>query len=114
MSNKYAELNKSLVVPDRDPDYVSKRGIPYWWAPEWIRTLNNNTTISRIIPLKTGQDQVDLHMVSKQGNLTYIRGSIQREFKRWHEDNSIDWILLGIDEDELLRPEWLESNDDNK
>ena len=108
---KYPHLNKNLQAPDRDPDYKSKRGIPYWWAPEWMRTLNNGKTISRIIPLKTGQDQVDLHMVSKEGKLSYIQGSIQREFKRWHEDNGIDWLLLGIEEEEMLTPEWLEDND---
>jgi hypothetical protein len=34
-------------------------------------------------------------MVSKDGNMTYIQGSIQKEFKDWHTDRQIDYILLG-------------------
>jgi hypothetical protein len=42
-------------------------------------------------------------MHSKEGNLTYIQGSIQQEFKRWHEDRQIDCILLGMDPDDILK-----------
>jgi hypothetical protein len=35
-------------------------------------------------------------MVGKlYGNNTYIQGSIQGEFKKWHQDRQIDYILLG-------------------
>jgi hypothetical protein len=34
-------------------------------------------------------------MTSKMGKLTYIQGSIQKEFKDWHDDRQIDYILLG-------------------
>ena len=108
MSNdKFKALNYKLSEPDRSPDYRSKRGVPYWWTPEWVRNLNG--TICRIIPLKKNDD-VELHMLSKEGTLSYIQGSIQKEFKKWHEDNQIDYILLGMDEDDLIKPDWM-SND---
>lgn len=103
MRGKFKALNARLQRPDRTQDHTSKRGVPYWWAPEWVRDLSG--TICRIVPLKKGED-VELHMVSKEGNLSYIRGSIQVEFKKWHEDNQIDYILLGMDEDDLLKPDW--------
>jgi hypothetical protein len=106
---KFKALNTKLIEPDRTPDHVSKRGIPYWWAPEWVRSLNDGKTVSRIVPLKQG-DEVNLHMVSKDGNLSYIQGSIQVEFKKWHEDRQIDYILLGMDEDDLLVPDWENNN----
>jgi hypothetical protein len=34
-------------------------------------------------------------MLSKSGSLSYIQGSIQQEFKDWHDDRQIDYILLG-------------------
>lgn len=130
MAKPKIKLNR----PNRDPDHYSKRDVPYWWSPEWIRgttadnrdhdylkermenenphygdILTNNDgsyiapcdTYGRIHAVKTKGD-VELHMKSKDGNLTYIKGSIQREFKRWHEDRQIDYILLGIDPDEIL------------
>ena len=109
---KFKALNKRLEEPDRTPDYISKRGIPYWFTPEWVRNLNGS--ICRIVPLKMGEEQVDLHMVSKDGNLSYIRGSIQQEFKKWHEDRAIDYILLGMEEEDLITPEWLETNNEGK
>ena len=45
-------------------------------------------------------------MVSKTGNVTFIQGSIQEEFRKWHEDQQIDCILLGVDEDEILASDW--------
>lgn len=100
---KYPKLTEPIEEPDRNPDYHSKRGIPYWWAPEWVKKLNNK--YCRIIPLKKGDD-VELHAVSKDGNLTYIRGSIQQACKDWHADNQIDYILLGMNEDDLISPDW--------
>ena len=91
-----------LVVPNWRPcDYVSKRGVEYWWAPEWVRNLNGKACKIRPIKNKKTGD-VDLHMENKEGGLSYIQGSIQSEFKRWHEDRSIDYILLGEDADQLL------------
>lgn len=102
---KDLELKRETKVckPIREPDHVSKRGIPYWWAPEWVRDLNG--TITRIKPIKRN-GVVALYMVSKTGNITFIRGSIQREFVQWHNDNQIDWILLGVDEDDILATDW--------
>ena len=126
-------MSKNIVTrPNRDPDHYSKRGVPYYWAPEWIRgtsaddrdherikaNLNAGWTERRIVDdsgsflipassygkihaVKENGD-VNLYMKSKTGNLTYIQGSIQQEFKRWHEDRSIDYILLGMDADEIL------------
>lgn len=45
---------------------------------------------------------VNLYMKAKDGNLSYIQGSIQKEFKKWHEDRQIDYILLGMDPDEII------------
>ena len=92
-----------LVVPNWRPcDYISKRGVEYWWAPEWIRNLNGSPAKIRPIKDKKTGD-VDLHMESKDGKkFSYIQGSIQREFKKWHEDRKIDYLLLGEDEDQLL------------
>lgn len=88
---KTAKVNRPL----RDPDHFSKRGVPYWWAPEWIRaTDRNQRSYGKIKAIKTKGD-VLLHMQSKDGKLTYIQGSIQQEFKKWHDDRQIDYILLG-------------------
>lgn len=119
---------KNLVVrPTRDPDHYSKRGVPYWWSPEWIRgtsadlitndvqwadsVLNQQGQFvvpcagyGRIHAVKKNGD-VELYMKSKDGNLSYIQGSIQKEFKRWHEDRSIDYLLLGMDPDEIIANE---------
>lgn len=99
-------LPKGVKVkkPEREPDHFSKRGIPYWWAPEWVRNLNG--TICRIKPIEESRDCVRLYMVSKEGNLSYIRGSIQEEFIRWHEQNGIDYILLGVYEDKVEASDW--------
>ena len=123
---------KSKVVrPNRDPDHYSKRGVPYWWAPEWIRgtsadfihedgldahklpdRLCNNAgqyvapcaSYGRIHAIKEKSD-VNLYMKAKDGNMSFIQGSIQKEFKRWHEDRSIDYLLLGMDPDEIIANE---------
>ena len=87
-------------VPMRPPDHVSKRGVPYFWAPEWLRQVNGS--VSRIKPIKEKSGEVNLYMLSKSGNLSYIQGSIQEEFKEWHESRSIDYLLLGVDPDELI------------
>ena len=99
MAEQAIPKNKKVAKPDRDPDMLSKRGVPYWFGPDWVRDLNG--TIGRIMPVGE-DDDVELHMLSKDGNLTYIQGSIQQEFKKWHEDNAIDLILLGVD----IEPNW--------
>lgn len=91
------------VDPGREPDHVSKRGVNYWWAPEWIRCTNSmNTTFGRIKAVKEGKT-VNLYMLSKDGNLTCIQGSIQKEFKDWHEQRKIDYFFLAdeLDPDAL-------------
>jgi len=94
---------KKVKLPDREPDHVSKRGVPYWWAPEWVRATNQS--VGRIIPITikstTGHEDTHLYMLSKDGNESFIQGSIQQEFKDWHENNAIDYILLGMDPDEV-------------
>ena len=94
--------------PLRDPDHLSKRNVPYWWAPEWIRGTSSQSkdkngyyqcsSYGKIKAIKNGKS-VDLHMLSKDGAHNYIQGSIQQEFKTWHEDRKIDYILLGEDPD---------------
>jgi len=103
MSNLALPKGKNVKRPIREPDHYSHRGVPYWWAPEWVR--ESNGSMGRIKAVKSGSD-VDLYMCSKSGNLTYIRGRIQEEFQRWHQDNEIDYILLGIDIDEVLLSDW--------
>jgi hypothetical protein len=124
-------MSKKLNIarPNRDPDHYSKRRVPYWWAPEWVRGTSSDTiyppnskfgagimnllhnaggdivvpcdSYGKIHAIKVSND-VLLHMKSKEGKLSYIQGSIQKEFKRWHEDRSIDYLLLGMDPDEII------------
>jgi hypothetical protein len=92
-----------ITKPLRDPDHLSKRGVPYWWSPEWTRaTSSSGTSFGRIKAIKEKNGEVNLYMESKDGNHSYIQGSIQQEFKSWHLDRSIDYILLGMDIDELI------------
>jgi len=104
MTKKKVFKNKvetaAIQRPLRDPDHRSKRNVPYWWAPEWTRGTSADSTntycngygkIKAILEKHT----VNLYMVSKDGNLSYIQGSIQQEFKDWHDDRQIDYILLG-------------------
>lgn len=105
MSNLAIPKGKKVKKPLRDPDMISKRGIPYWFGPEWVR--NQNETIGRIVAIRDKKSgNVDLYMVSKDGNVTYIQGSIQTEFHQWHEDQQIDAMLLGIDEDQIIETAW--------
>lgn len=94
--SKYVEPER----PMRPPDHISKRGVPYWFAPEWVRDLNSS--VMRIKPIKEKNGEVNLYMLSKISKLSYIQGSIQAEFKDWHESRSIDYLLLGVDPDELI------------
>ena len=90
-------MAKTPIVekPLRDPDHISKRGVWYFWAPEWTRgTSSANTSFGKIKAILEKGD-VNLYMVSKDGHLTYIQGSIQKEFKEWHQNRQIDYILLG-------------------
>lgn len=89
--------------PNREPDHISKRGVWYFFSPEWVRGTDfTNTSFGRIkaIKSKDGKD-VSLYMQSKTGNLTYILGSIQREFKEWHEQRKIDYFFLADDPEAL-------------
>jgi hypothetical protein len=92
--------------PLRDPDHISKRGVPYWWSPEWTRSTSSaQTSYGKIKAIREPDcyhtskckcpDTANLYMVSKDGNMTYIQGSIQEEFRQWHDDRQIDYILLG-------------------
>jgi hypothetical protein len=95
--NKIPDVEK----PSRDPDHVSKRGVHYWWSPEWVRgTSYSNTSFGRIKAIKEGNN-VNLYMLSKEGKLKYIEGSIQREFKDWHEARKIDYFFLADDPEAL-------------
>ena len=90
--------------PLREADHVSKRGVHYWFSPEWVRGTNSsNTTHGRIKAVRSAhyQGQADLYMQSKEGNLTYIQGSIQAEFRQWHEQRKIDYFFLADDPEEL-------------
>lgn len=94
---------KVINRPIRDPDHISKRGVPYWWAPEWIRaTHSSGSSYGKIAAIRDTNGHVSLHMKSKQGKYTYIQGSIQQEFQDWHTDRKIDYILLGIPEEEII------------
>lgn len=87
--------------PLRDPDHISKRGVHYYWSPEWVRGTNcKNESYGRIKAVKE-RGTVNLYMQSKEGNLNYIQGSIQQEFKEWHEQRKIDYFFLASDPEEL-------------
>ena len=104
--------------PVRDPDHYSKRQVPYWWAPEWTRGTHyedsqedapeyDGQTYQKIKAIKEKDCahknpanclcdwDASLYTVAKNGNLNFIQGSIQEEFKKWHADRQIDYILLG-------------------
>lgn len=96
MAKKKVELpNKDVPRPLRDPDHYSKRGVPYWWSPEWVRATSSTQSSYGKIKAILRKGDVELNMHSKEGKLTYIQGSIQEEFKKWHDDRQIDYILLG-------------------
>lgn len=104
MSSLALPKGKQVKKPLRDPDMVSKRGVPYWFFPEWVR--DQGSTVGRIVALKHTDGHVYLHMLSKDGNITYIQGSIQQEFQTWHDDRQIDAILLGMDEGDIITTQW--------
>lgn len=126
-------MKKKVLRPNRNPDHYSKRGVPYFWAPEWIRGTSadniydveyqtssmSDEDMVGMIPLADGRlvkpcpnygrihavkknGNVELFMKAKDGNLSYIQGSIQQEFIRWHTDREIDYLLLGMDPDEII------------
>lgn len=103
MSVEKIPPGKKVRKPHREPDMISKRGIPYWFGPDWVRNLNDN--IGRLLPIKR-HGHVVLCMVSKDGNATPILGSIQEEFLKWHEDRQVDAILLGFGEDSIIECTW--------
>lgn len=115
MSELAIPKGKNVKEPTREPDLISKRGVPYWFAPEWIR--KSGKTCSRIIPVADDFGNVSLHMLSKTGNLTYIQGSIQVQFKNWltnnshefvpwREDMEVDCLILGVEPSDLLLNDW--------
>jgi hypothetical protein len=108
MPKKTPKKAPDVQRPLRDPDHFSKRGVPYWWAPEWVRaTSSSQSSFGSIKPVlvkdKSGKPvTVEIYMRSKEGKLSYIQGSIQQEFKSWHEDRQIDYILLGETPEDAL------------
>ncbi len=52
------------------------------------------------------EEDIHLYTISKSGSAAYILVSIQAEFKRWHLDRQIDYLLLGVDPEEDLTLEW--------
>ena len=96
-------MSKKPQRPLRDPDHMSKRGVHYYWSPEWVRGTNSsNSSHGKIKAVKEPNGEVNLYMQSQGGNHSYIQGSIQEEFRQWHEDRSIDYILLGMDIDDII------------
>jgi len=105
---------KTVKRPERKPDMLSKRGKAYWFGPEWTREAGKS--YGRILPAMR-DNQVFLHMLSKDGNLSYIQGSIQYEFYDWYlanKDNIVPWrkdfevdcVLLGMEPADLLLSDW--------
>ncbi len=90
-------MKKPPVVekPLRDPDHISKRGVHYYFAPEWCRGTDSTNTKFGKIKAVAENANASLYMVSKELTLSYIQGSIQEEFRRWHQDRQIYHILLG-------------------
>lgn len=140
--SKTKKTKVKVLRPSRDPDYHSKRNVPYWWAPEWIRGTSgdqidigdfakhvekeiakgNNPgnrwqknaagewvgsceSYGKIKAVKEKNGEVSLYMKNNKGELTYIQGSIQQEFRKWHTDRSIDYILFGLPIDEIIDDE---------
>ena len=60
--------NTPIQRPLRDPDHLSKRGVPYWWAPEWTRATSSAATSFGKIKAILEKNTVNLYMVSKEGN----------------------------------------------
>jgi hypothetical protein len=96
-------VQDDVQKPMREPDHISKRGVHYFWSPEWVRgTSGSNLSFGKIKAVKEKNGEVNLYMLSKSNKLSYIQGSIQKEFKDWHEERQIDYILLGISVDEII------------
>jgi hypothetical protein len=108
--------NMRVKKPRRQPDMYSKRNVPYWFGPNWVRLAGQS--YGRIIPvLNENSNKVELHMLSADGNLSYIQGSIQYEFQEWLESTKKDvipWrddlvgdcLILGISPSEVLLNDW--------
>ena len=106
---------KNVKEPTREPDMYSKRGVPYWFGPDWVR--KSGRTCGRILPVADDNGRVTLHMLAKTGNISFIQGSIQDEFYWWYkkngdnvigwrEDMEVDCILLGVNPEEILLSDW--------
>lgn len=102
------EWTRGTTADNRDHEYIKERienGNTHYAGNEII-----DNSGSYIVPCESygkihavkEKKTVNLYMKSKEGKLSYIQGSIQDEFKRWHEDRQIDYILLGMDPDEIL------------
>ncbi len=115
MSELAVPKGKNVKRPTREPDMHSKRGVPYWFGPEWVRHSGKHP--QRILPIANENGSVSLHMLSKGGSLTYIQGSIQYEFQdwlrmnegacmTWREDMEMDCLLLGVTPEELMQSDW--------
>lgn len=100
---------KVIPKPKRPPDLISKRGIPYWFGPDWVRDLNGTICRIKAIRMKLfsyAEEGVYLHMLSKDGNVNFIPGSIQKEFSDWCKQAEIDEILIGITVDQVIATDW--------
>ena len=115
MSELAVPKGKNVKRPACEPDMVSKRGVPYWFGPNWVR--HSGKSPGRILPVDNGEGHVSLYMLSKTGNLSFIQGSIQWEFRQWHaenklntipwrEDMGVDCMLLGVSPEDLLQSDW--------
>lgn len=92
--NRDHEWTKTAI----EDGYIDQNDVLVDSSGSYIRPCDSYGKIHAVKEKKT----VNLYMKSKEGKLSYIQGSIQEEFKRWHEDRQIDYILLGMDPDEIL------------
>lgn len=106
------EWVRGTTADNRDHEYIKESLEDGDYSQDEVILDNTGSYIvpcqgyGRIYAAKNKKTKdVELNMKSKDGNLTYIKGSIQQEFKRWHEDRQIDYILLGMDPDEILAQE---------
>lgn len=107
--------NMRVKKPTRKPDIYSKRDVQYWFSPNWVRA---GQTYGRILPvLNEKTNEVELCELSADGNLSYIQGSIQIQFRNWlkstnkdvipwRDDLVGDCLILGISPSEILLNDW--------